>query len=133
MKPRRLIKAEESADTNELREIVRQLVADELARATEPRFLAIETARDRDRVVALRQNERLSDVERRLDMDAPETVPGGQTVKAFAKKCFRSKETVRKWIRQGRVEVERLGTRILIDDNAMPPPRRQRKSTFRPA
>ena len=130
MKPRRLIEAEESAD--ELHAIVRQLVADELARVTEPRFLEIETARDRDRVVALRHNERLSSVEHRLDMDVPDTVSAGQTVKAFAKRVHRSPETIRKLIRQGRIGFERLGTRVIIAADATLPPRR-RKSTFRPA
>ena len=124
MKPRRLIEAEGSA-AGELRAIVQQIIADELARVAEPRFSAIEDRQDRGDVVFFRLNERVSVLE---GPDAkPEIV--GQTVKGFAKRVHRSPETVRKYIRQGRLPVERLGVHPIIAADATLPPRR-RKSTI---
>jgi len=125
MKPRHLIEGEES----DLLVIVRRLVADELARVAEPRFLEIEARQDRQAFVSLRHNERISVLE---GAGAPPAEIAGQSVAGFAKRVHRSDETVRKLVRQGRLKHERIGARVIIADDAVLPPRKQ-KSTIRPA
>ena len=115
MKPRRLIEAEESAGT-------------ELALALE-RIAVLEAWKDRAAVVAYSVDGRLAAIEDRLCMGAqPEIV--GYTVAAFAKRVCRSKELIRKYIRQGRIPVlPRLGARVIIEGDAVLPPRRRRRGS----
>src|SRR5271170_2383747 len=112
MKPRRLIEAEGSAGA-------------ELALALE-RIAALEARQDRAQFLAYRHNERLAAVEERLHLNAPpEAIRSPLTIEGAAKKARRSRETVRKWVRQGRIRYERRGVRVFIDgDQPLTPPRK---------
>ncbi len=123
MKPRHLIEAGERVGA-ELRAIVRELVAQELAKATEPRFLEIEARQDRQAVVSLGHDTRIRDLE---GADAqPELV--GYTVAGFAAKVHRSKSAVRKMMAAGRLPLlPRLGVHPIIAPDAQLPPRRCRQ------
>jgi hypothetical protein len=121
MKPRRLIEAKESVCAG-------LALALERIAALEAWKDRTETREDRQSIVNLRHNERISALE---GADAQPEI-GGQTVRGFAAKVHRSPSAIRKLIRQRRIPFEQVGVHVIVAADATLPPRRQ-KSTIRPA